>query len=82
MESADPKADAGGSSILRQLSLNTDPSKWPDPITISGKVRGSLFVSKQHVYMTTFENDIIQFGSEDFDDSTGNRVVLKSWQQQ
>ena len=82
MESADPKADAGGRSLLRQLSLNTDPSKWPDPKEISGKVRGSLFVSKQHVYMTTFENEIIQFGSEDFDDSTGNRVVLKSWQQQ
>jgi hypothetical protein len=79
MESTDPKDDLAGSSNLRLLSLDKDPSDWPDPKAI-GKVRGSIYVSNKHVYMTTFGNQILQFGEEDFSAGSGNRVVLKFWQ--
>jgi hypothetical protein len=44
------------------------------------KVRGSLFVTHGHVYATAIDGSIIQLGDEDFTAGTGNRVVLKSWQ--
>jgi type IV pilus assembly protein PilY1 len=82
MESADPKNDRGGSSKLRLLNLDDGNNIWDEPLTI-GKVRGSIYVSRKHVYMTTFDGDIIQLGDQDdFTAGTGNRVVLKSWQQQ
>jgi type IV pilus assembly protein PilY1 len=81
MESADPKSDKGGSSKLRLLKLDTGENVWDEPLTI-GKVRGSIYVSRKHVYMTTFDGEIIQLGGEDFTAGTGNRVVLKSWQDQ
>ena len=79
MESADPKSDKGGSSKLRLLNLDTGENIWDEPLTI-GKVRGSIYVSRKHVYMTTFDGEIIQLGDDDFTSGTGNRVVLKSWQ--
>jgi hypothetical protein len=80
MESTDPKSDKGGSSNLRLLNLDTGENIWDEPLTI-GKVRGSIYVSREHVYMTTFEGEIIQIGDQnDFTSGTGNRVVLKSWQ--
>jgi type IV pilus assembly protein PilY1 len=80
MESADPKNDKGGSSKLRLLNLDTGENVWDEPLTI-GKVRGSIYVSRKHVYMTTFDGEIIQLGEQnDFTGGTGNRVVLKSWQ--
>ncbi len=79
MESADPKTDRGGSSNLRLLDLGSGQNVWDDPLAI-GKVRGSLYVSRKHVYMTAFNGEIIQLGDEDdFSRGTGNRVVLKSW---
>jgi hypothetical protein len=41
--------------------------------------RGSLYVANGHLYMTTFNNEIIQLGDGDFATGFGNRVVLKSW---
>jgi hypothetical protein len=79
MESADPKSDKGGYSKLRLLKLDTGESLLDAPITL-GKVRGSIYVSRKHVYMTTFDGEIIQIGDEDFSAGNGNRVVLKSWQ--
>ncbi len=80
MESADPRSDKGGYSKLRLLNLDTGENIWDEPLTI-GKVRGSIYVSRKHVYMTTFEGEIIQLGDQnDFTSGTGNRVVLKSWQ--
>jgi type IV pilus assembly protein PilY1 len=78
MESVDPTGDKAGYSNLRLLSLDKDPEDWPDPKKI-GKVRGSIFVSRKHVYMTTFDGEMLQFGDEDFTAGTGNRVVLKAW---
>ena len=82
MESADPKNDRGGSSKLRLLNLDTGENLLEEPLTL-GKIRGSIYVSRKHVYMTTFDGEIIQLGDQDdFTGGTGNRVVLKSWQQQ
>ena len=79
MESADPKNDKAGDSKLRLLDLDTGQNVWNQPLQL-GKVRGSLFVSRKHVYLTTFDGDIIQLGDQDdFSGGTGNRVVLKSW---
>ena len=83
MESADPKSDRGGSSKLRLLNLD-GTNAWDEPLIFDNrKVRGSIYVSRKHVYMSTFDGDIIQLGDDnDFSPGTGNRVVLKSWQQQ
>jgi hypothetical protein len=79
MESADPKSDTAGSSNLRVLDLGTGQNIWDDPLQI-GKVRGSIYVSRKHVYMTAFDGEIIQIGhATDFSAGTANRVVLKSW---
>jgi hypothetical protein len=79
MESADPKSDTAGSSNLRVLDLDTGQNVWDDPLQIA-KVRGSVYVSRKHVYMTTIEGEIVQLGDEDdFSAGIGNRVVLKSW---
>ncbi len=79
MESADPKSDLAGSSNLRVLDLDTGQNVWDDPLKI-GKVRGSIYVSNKHAYMTAINGEIIQIGhATDFTPGTGNRVVLKSW---
>jgi hypothetical protein len=61
MESADPKSDTAGSSNLRVLDLGTGQNMWHDPLQI-GKVRGSVFLSRKHVYMTALNGEIIQIG--------------------
>jgi Tfp pilus tip-associated adhesin PilY1 len=80
MESADPKSDRSPTdfSILRKLDLDGGLLYKSNKF---GKVRGSIYISRKHAYMTTFEGEIIQIGDEDFASGTGNRVVLKSWQQ-
>jgi len=78
MESADPKNDTGGESKLRLINLKTGSTDWEKTVK---KVRGSIYVTRKHVYMTGFEGELIQFGDDDFSGGTGNRVVLKSWQQ-
>ena len=79
MESADPKNDAStlDYSKLRMINLDGELKFTSDKF---GKVRGSIYISKKHIYMTTFNNDIIQLGEDVFTAGTGNRVVLKSWQ--
>ena len=77
MEGSDPAADAGGSSTLRRLDL--DGGLVGTPYVFNKKVRGSLYVSNRHLYMTTFDNEIIQIGDGDFAAGNDNRVVLKTW---
>jgi type IV pilus assembly protein PilY1 len=77
MESVDPGSESAGSSKLRRLDLSGDVQETMD--FTNKKIRGSLFVSNNHVYMTTLDNEIIQLGNGDFTTGTGNRVVLKSW---
>jgi hypothetical protein len=81
MESDNPGTDSiGGSSTLRRLDL--DGIAVGTPYSFNKKVRGSLYVSNKHLYMTTFDNEIIQLGDGVFTAGTGNSVVLKSWQHQ
>jgi hypothetical protein len=78
MESPDPRNDLAGSSNLRLLDL--DGSLVGNLIPINKKIRGSIYVSNKHLYMTTFDNEIIQVGhQDDFSPGSGNRVSLKSW---
>jgi hypothetical protein len=78
LESDNPRSDVGGGGRLIGLDLNNNEI-W-DAIPI-GKVRGSLFVSNQHIYLTTIDNQIIQVGGEDWASGFGRRVVLKAWRQ-
>jgi Tfp pilus tip-associated adhesin PilY1 len=81
MESDIPGQDSvGGSSKLRRLDLNG--VVVGTPYSFNKKVRGSIYVSNKHLYMTTFDNEIIQFGDGVFTAGTGNNVVLKSWHHQ
>jgi hypothetical protein len=81
MESGIPGDDSGGgSSTLRRIDLSgaiQDTKEFADK-----KIRGSIFVSNGHLYMTTINNEIIQLGDGIFAAGTGNKVVLKSWQHQ
>jgi len=88
MESADPNNDIGGTGQLRVLDMNDFSSVLRDdqggvvPHMPIAKIRGSLFVSHEHVYAAAINGDIVQIGDGIFDAGTGNRVVLKSWQDQ
>jgi outer membrane protein assembly factor BamB len=83
MEGSDPgqdvAADGQPTGNLHSLSLASGTLAWS--INNIGKVRGSLYVDRQHAYLTTVDNQILQIGGEDFAAGTGNRVVLRSWKQ-
>jgi len=78
MESADPSGDTDGTSKLRLLNL--DNGSLEGEKVFGKKIRGSIYISRKHVYMTALDGEIIQLGDEDFSGGNGNRVVLKSWQ--
>jgi hypothetical protein len=80
LESDDPGSDTGGGRLIAVNLDNITSPVWGDPITI-GKVRGSLFVSNQHIYLTTIDNRIIQVGGDSWVSGFGNRTVLKTWRQ-
>jgi hypothetical protein len=86
MEGADPRLDvpaegqaSGNFYKLRLDGEDVDRLAWK--LTDIGKVRGSIFVDRQHAYMTTIDGQIVQIGGEDFASGTGNRVVLRTWRQ-
>ena len=81
LESGDPKNDTGGGGELIRLGLDEGDRAWDEPLVIGDQVRGSLYVSRQHLYMTTIRGDIIQVGGGDFEPGTANRVVLRAWRQ-
>lgn len=84
MESSDPRDDMAGTGKLMAINLAPDAdgyseTKWTlDDI---GKARGSLFVDRKHLYLTTTDNKIKQIGDEDFSPGNVNSVVLKAWKQ-
>jgi hypothetical protein len=85
MEGSDPRSDipaAGAASgNLRKIKLADGALSWN--INNVGKVRGSIFLNRQHLYMTTIDNQIKQIGSEnDFSANNSNGVALKAWRQQ
>jgi len=80
MESADPNNDLLGQGQLQVLGMEAG-SLLKDGLPISmKKVRGSLYVSNEHVYATGIDGSIIQFGGALFTAGIGNRVLLKTWQ--
>jgi len=80
MESKDPANDMAGEGQLQVLDMNFNSLlKNGAPISIK-KVRGSLYVSREHVYAAAIDGSIIQFGDGDFPDFDGNRVLLKTWE--
>jgi hypothetical protein len=79
LESGNPRSDVGGGGRLISLDLDKK-AIWKTPIAI-GKVRGSLFVSNQHVYLTAIDNTIVQVGGDNWATGFGDRVVLKAWRQ-
>jgi Tfp pilus tip-associated adhesin PilY1 len=79
MESTNPKDDlAAGAGRVMALSLADGTETWS---IATGKVRGSLFVSRGHVYLTTIDNELIQIGDGNFAPVDTNNVILKSWRQ-
>jgi hypothetical protein len=83
MEGSDPRMDVPvtgqASGNFYKLKLGDGSLAWK--LTAIGKVRGSIFVNRQHAYMTTIDGQIIQIGGDDFAAGTGSRVVLRSWKQ-
>jgi hypothetical protein len=78
MESTDPKDDlAAGVGKLYSRSLTDGTENWN---VTTGKARGSVYVDRGHVYLTTIDNQLVQIGDGNFSES-GNNVVLKSWRQ-
>jgi len=92
MESSDPRADVAGTGKLYAIKLAPDADGFAldgfgeandtviDGIDV-GKARGSIFVDRQHLYLTTTDNQIKQIGDENFLPGNVNLVVLKSWRQ-
>jgi hypothetical protein len=85
MESSDPRQDIAAigqpTGNLHCIDLAGGKSIEGWPMSNIGKVRGSIYVDRQHIYLTTIDNQVIQIGGEDFAAGTGNRVVLRSWKQ-
>jgi Tfp pilus tip-associated adhesin PilY1 len=79
MESTNPKDDlAAGAGRVMALSLADGTEAWSID---TGKVRGSLFMARGHVYLTTIDNELIQIGNGIFTQTDPNNVILKSWRQ-
>ena len=78
MESTNPKNDLAGAGRVMAISLNDGSEDWS---ISTDKVRGSLYVDRGHVYLTTIENKLIQIGSGNFSQTNTNNVILKSWRQ-
>ncbi len=84
MESKDPAEDIAGAGKLLAIELEPDRDGYPIIKWVTeniGKVRGSLYVDRRHLYLTTNDNKIKQIGDENFSSEDLNSVVLKSWKQ-
>jgi Tfp pilus tip-associated adhesin PilY1 len=83
MESSNPRRDlsqAGqDTGNLYSISLEDGTESWS--IDNIGKTRGSLYVDRQHVYLTTVPNEVTQVGGGDFTPGNVNNVVLRAWRQ-
>jgi hypothetical protein len=83
MEGSDPRmdlpAEGENSGNFYKLNFKDGSLLWSQ--TNIGKVRGSIYVDRQHAYMTTIDGQIIQFGGEDFGAGSGSNVSLITWRQ-
>ncbi len=77
MEGADPRDDiASGAGKLRIFNLD-DGSEPVDALDI-GKVRGSIYIDRDQVYMTTIDNQIVRIGDGNFSPDV-KRASIKAW---
>jgi hypothetical protein len=83
MESGSPRNDLASAGqdtgTFYSISLEDGSQNWS--INNIGKVRGSVFVDKQHAYLTTIGNEIIQIGGDTFPPDAVINVVLRAWRQ-
>jgi len=82
MENTDLSDGVGSTGSLMAIELEADDGGSPAIIwTISdiGNARGSLYVDRQHIYITTTDNTIKQIGDDDFSSGNVNMTVLKAW---
>jgi len=83
MESGSPRSDLASdgqnTGTFYSLKLEDGSENWS--ISNLGKVRGSIFVDKQHAYLTTIDNEIIQIGGDTFPADAVVNVVLRAWRQ-
>jgi len=80
MESSNPRDDLsveGHTGNLYSIDLKDGSVSWS--ISDIGKTRSSLYVDRQHVHLTTIDNQVIQVGDENFSAGNANNVVLKAW---
>jgi len=78
MESDNPRKDIAGAGKLYSLKLTDGAEAWSMDI---GKARGSIYVDRRHVYLTTIDNQLIQIGEDSFPTEEANNVVLKAWRE-
>ncbi len=78
-ESADLRQDVSGTGKLYSLNLADGTQAWT--VDNIGKARGSIYVDRQHVYLTTINNQIRQIGEDNFPEGEANNVVLKAWRE-
>jgi hypothetical protein len=83
MEPSNPVAAVpvlgANSGNLYSLKVKDGSQTWS--LTNVGKARGNLFVSKEHVYLTTVNNTVIQVGNNSFTAGGANNVVVRDWRQ-
>jgi hypothetical protein len=81
MEPTDPVAalPTGNSGNLYSIKIKDGSQTWS--LTNVGKARGNLFVNREHVYLTTVDNTIIQVGNNSFAAGGANNVVVRDWRQ-
>jgi Tfp pilus tip-associated adhesin PilY1 len=81
MESGDPRDDVpnegDSTGNLYSLDLKTGSESWS--LTDVGKTRGSIYVDRQHVYLTTIDNQLKQIGDGDFSNGQANNVTVRDW---
>jgi hypothetical protein len=84
MESSDPRQDLAvlgqPTGNLHCIDLAGGQSIQGWPMSNIGKVRGSIYVDRQHIYLTDINGTVSQIGGNVWDPNN-NRVVLRSWKQ-
>ncbi|MFC1889180.1 pilus assembly protein [Thermodesulfobacteriota bacterium] len=86
MESNDPNkdrpAEGEASGNLHVLDIETGDEAWTQ--SDIGKVRGSLYIDDEHLYFANKEAQVIQVGSNTFDNEITSAIVKKrpgTWHQ-
>jgi Tfp pilus tip-associated adhesin PilY1 len=64
---------------LYSLDMKTGNRIWT--INDIGKTRGAVFVDRQHIYLSSIDNKIIQVGGEDFSAGRADNVVKTYWRE-